>query len=214
MKILVLFLSLALTIFGSSVVSALLIFDGDFELPMVIGGGWNAFNNAFEDEDSPGIDSAVEGLDTLKAFGDFIDTTNYAGVFQDIAVDGMDIKVGDRVVLSGIVGHISGDAISGGNGAYLELAFVDSLNQEFGAFTSTEVTASSATDVYFNLSTVQTNVPVNAMAVRVKAVFRQDADNSSGAGWYDNLSLIATPEPGSGLTFLVGCFGMAFFRRR
>jgi hypothetical protein len=190
--------------------------DGDFELSGS-SNAWISFGNAFPDEAAPGIDSGVEGAETLKMFGNFASAENFTGVFQDVAVDGTDFSVGDRIVVKGIVGHLSGDALTGSNVAFLEITFFDpgGLGEfGFGANTSQMLDANSATDQYFSFETTTPFIPVEAQFVRVKAVFIQQADNAGGAAWVDNITLSQIPEPGSAGLLAFGLLGVMFKRRR
>jgi hypothetical protein len=191
-----------------------LILDSDFEQSTSLSpvGPWTSFGIAKPDEDAPGIDASVEGSETLKLNGDS-DTNVFSGVFQDIAVDGVNLKPSYQVELAGIVGHLSSDPIVGLNEAYFEITFVDSMGAEFGELRSVSIDANSATDQYFELQTVAGFVPASASAVRVKAVFVQP-NAAVGAAWFDNMSLIvAVPEPNSAILFSVAVF-LGMHRRR
>ncbi len=194
--------------------NAELILDNGFELASSLApdGPWIRFGVALPDSAAPGIDPTVEGSQTLQVLGDSAAVT-FSGVFQDIAVDGINIGVSNEVELSGIAGHLGIDPIAGSNEAYLEVSFVDLLGAEFGQFRSSSIDANSATDQYFSLRTVSAVVPSNATEVRVKAVFVQPGTDV-GAAWFDNLSLaVAVPEPSSALLFSVAAiFGLS--RRR
>ena len=206
----------ALTMMVASTAQADVLDDGDFELNGT-SNAWSTFGNAFPDEAAPGIDSGVEGAETLKMFGNFTSSENFTGVFQDVAVDGTDFSVGDRIVVRGLVGHLGSDALTGANQAFLEITFFDpgGLGEfGFGDNQSQALDASSATDQYFMFETTTPLIPVEAQFIRVKAVFVQQDDNAGGAAWVDNVTLAQIPEPGTAGFLALGMLGLVIKRRR
>lgn len=177
---------------------------------------WMAFGTADLDAPAPGIDP-VEGTEVLQLVGNGDATFSIA--LQDIPVDGMSISVGDRVTLSGILGHTSNDPLGGSNTAFLEVSFVDAANNEFldSMFQSARLDATSPTDLYLNGVTSSAIVPSNAVAVRVKAIFEELSVNDnglSGSAFVDNvdLTVVSVPEPAAGLLIATGL--AIFFARR
>ena len=207
------------------VCSVLLLFAHNCEAGIVLDQGfenpnstsfWTEFGDANTDASAPGIDP-IEGMETLQLIGPG-DSTN-SGVFQDVAVDGISISVGNQVAVRGILGHTGNDPLAGSNLAFLEVSFVDASNVEFmdSIFISPGIGSTSTTDIYHSNVTPFATVPGNAVAVRVKAVFQQLSVNGnglSGSAWIDNLDLlVSVPEPSSGVLFAV-CLVSTFARRR
>jgi len=198
--------------------SADLLQDGGFENNPNT--AWSVFGNGFPDEAAPGIDALFEESESLKMFGNFSGGQNFTGAFQDVAVDGVNVKVGDLVQLSGFIAQLSTDSLSEPNVAFLELTWVDTdpggLGEfGFGANKSADFTSANAADNWEFFITAGAFVPVEAEFVRAKAVFVQDS-NAGGAAWVDNVSLVnlsAIPEPGAA-TALVMVGLTAFSRRR
>ena len=189
------------------------IADADFESP-ASAGNWTIFGVANQDAMAPGIDGAVEGVQTLSVQGDDPQNQSFNGVFQDIAIN-PNLNIGFLVTLNGIIGHTSADPIRGSNSAYLEVSFVDSMGVEFGLTPSTAITSSTPTDTYFAMTTGPVVVPTGATAVRFKAVFLEPAGNPiSGVAWFDNFSkIVSVPEPTSSVV-LFGLGMVAVSRRR
>ena len=177
---------------------------------------WTTFGIANSDAAAPGIDRTIEGTETLQLSG--TGDGSFSGVFQDIAVDGISISVGDQVAVTGILGHTYGDPLSGLNSAFLEVSFVDSAGVEFldSMFQSARISSSSLTDIYQTGVTTFATVPSNAVAVRVKAVFEQlSFEGLSGSARFDNLGLVAVvPEPASGFMLAAGFLAILARRRR
>lgn len=180
---------------------------------------WTTFGDSNPDVASPGI-NPIEGTETLRLIGTGDDSAILSGAFQDIAVDGTCISVGDLVTLNGIMGHTGADPLAGLNNAFLEVAFVDASNNEFlsSTFVSSVLDSTSTTDIYQTYSTPTAIVPTNAVSVRIKSVFvhlSDSPDGKSGAAWVDNLELIvAVPEPSSGLMFATVLLPLISRRRR
>lgn len=195
--------------------SADLLTNGGFEST----GTWITFGNTFY-EPAPGLDPPFEGNQSLKMFGNFSGSENFAGAFQDIAVDGTNVAVGDLIQLSGYIAQLSGDALAGQNTAFFEITFVDAGNNEFGfgANKTADFNSASPIDSWEFRITDGVFVPVEAVAVRAKAVFVQQADAAGGAAWFENLALeniTAIPEPGSALALgLFACVGLLHRRKR
>lgn len=192
------------------------IADANFESP-ASAGNWTIFGVADQDALAPGINSAVEGTETLRVQGDDPQNQSFSGVFQDIAIN-PNLNVGFLVTLNGIIGHTSADPIRGSNSAYLEVSFVDSMGVEFGLTPSAAITSSTPTDTYFSMTTGPVVVPTGATAVRFKAVFLEPGGNPegtiSGSAWFDNFSkVVSVPEPTSSV-FLIGLGLVALSRRR
>jgi len=177
------------------------------------------FGDADPDFAAPGIDSTIEGSETLRLVGNGDPNAAFTIALQDVPVDGTTISVGNLVQLTGILGHTSNDPLAAGNTAFLEVSFVDASDTEFmqSIFQSALLGSTSQTDTYLNAVTTSATVPSNAVSVRVKAIYQQLATNDdgrSGAAFVDNLELVVTvPEPASGLVLATG-FLMVFARRR
>ena len=194
--------------------ASIVVPDSGFEDPNS-GSFWTPFGTANFDAMAPGIDS-IEGTETLQLSG--TGDGNFSGVFQDFAVDGASISVGDQVAVTGILGHTSADPLSGLNTAFLEVSFVNSMGIEFmdSTFMSARLDAASPTDIYQTSITTFATVPSNAVEVRVKAVFEQlSFEGLSGSAWVDNLGLVVVvPEPSSGLLLAAGLLGFLARRKR
>lgn len=186
------------------------ILDGDFEQTL---GPWTPFGLALPDEANAGTvgltnDPGV-GSQSLKMFGNFPDPPilNFSGVFQDIAVDGVNVSQGDLIQLDGWTITLSNDSIVPTfNDAFLSITYVadgtgaDPAGTEFGfAQARSENTATLGEDEWFRVFTTGTFVPDDAASIRVKAVFAQSEFVESGAAWFDNLSLNIIPDT-SGLS--------------
>lgn len=194
--------------------ASIVVPDSGFE-DSTSGSFWTSFGTANFDAPAPGIDPSIEGIETLQLSGS--GDATFSGVFQDVAVDGASISVGDQVAVTGILGHTSNDPLSGLNTAFLEVSFVNAAGVEFmdSTFTSVRLSSTSPTDIYQNSITTFATVPGNAVEVRVKAVFEQASfDGLSGSAWADNLELIVVPEPASGLMLAIGLFAIAAKRKR
>ena len=210
-----------MTIVFAAQVQADVLVDGDFE-GNGVGNAWITFGSSFAGEVAPGIDSGVEGAETLKLFGNFSSSQNFAGAYQDVAVDGTDFSVGDTILVEGLAGHVSSDPLLGGNIAFLEITFFDSSGGGLGEFgsganTSAKLSSGSASDQYFSLATSTPTIPVEADFIRVKTIFIQQADNASGAAWFEDVSLTnlsAVPEPGSAGLIALSLIGLMLTRRR
>ena len=222
MKLSRLLVALAACCLGIQSAQADLLVDGDFEAS-----AWTTFNNAFQDVDAPGIDPAFEGAQSLKMFGNFFGNPNFSGAFQDIAVDGSNLSVGDLIQLSGYMAHVSGDALGGPNVvSFLEITFVDIDGAHnggnplgefgFGANKTADLLSTDPTDEWLFRTTAGVFVPVEAEFVRAKAVFIQNDTVTGGAAWVDNMSLdlITVPEPSSMGVVLVGAVAGLVYRRR
>jgi len=196
---------------------ASIITDAGFEAPNS-GLVWLTFGDANPDADAPGIDSAIEGNETLQLIGNGDPDAAFTIALQDIPVDGVTIGTSYQVALSGILGHTSDDPLAGLNRAFLEVSFVDASGTEFmdSIFQSVGIGSVSSTDVYLNEVTSVATVPGNAVSVRLKAVFEQLSVNEnglSGAAFFDNLELTVTvPEPTSGVGLAAGLL-LVFARR-
>lgn len=215
--------ALAVCCLGFQSAQADLLVDGDFELNP---GAWSTFGNAFQEEMAPGIDAPFEGAESLKMFGNFSGGQNFTGAFQDVAVDGSNLSVGDLIQLSGYMAHLSGDALGGPNVvSFLEITFVDTDGAHnggnplgefgFGANKTADLLHTDPTDEWLFRTTAGVFVPVEAEFVRAKAVFVQN-DFTGGAAWVDNVSLnlITIPEPSSMGVVLVGAVAGLVYRRR
>lgn len=179
---------------------------------------WTTFNNAFPDEVVPGIDAGIEGAETLKMFGNFTGGENFSGAFQDIAVDGAVLSVGDSIQLTAFMMHLSTDDLDDTTvRAFVEFTFVDTTGSlgefGFGANASAALTGGDATDMWNSYSTPVAPIPAEANFVRIKAVFVQDDQSfAGGAAWVEGMELTVVPEPSS--TALLGIGGLAFAMRR
>lgn len=215
-----LILCLCLLLIHGTNVDADILIDGDFELNGAQA-GWlygTAPNNANQDAAAPGIDVPIEGNETLRITGNFLggSTTSFSEAYQEIAVDGTDFSIGDEISLQGLLAHQSSNALSGGNEAYFEIAFV------LGPFLSGTVqsaflTTESKRDEYLFFETVTSTIPDNVTAIRASVKYKQTG-NSSGVAWAENVKLVnfttAVPEPGSLSILLVGMVGLAVKRRK
>lgn len=195
------------------------VVDGDFEATGA-SAGWTygVFpNNADQDAAAPGIDSAVEGNETLLIGGNFLGgaTVSFSEAFQDLAIDGTKYSIGDEIFVTGILGHQSSNPLQSSNNAYFEIGFLSSFG-EFASASSGGITESSAKDVYHVISTALTAIPAGASTLRVKVIYRQQG-NATGVAWADNISLVnltTIPEPGTVSVLALGLCGLAFRRRR
>ena len=179
---------------------------------------WTTVGTALADAVAPGIDPS-EGTEVLQLIG--AGDAPFSIAFQDVAVDGAAIRVGDQVAVSGILGQISNDQLGGLNNAFLEVSFVDASNVEFmdSLFQSARLDANSPSDVYLSSVTTFATVPSNAVSVRVKAVFEELSAGvvaRSGSAFVDNVELvvISVPEPSSGLVLATGLLNLLIRRRR
>ncbi|MEM7456967.1 MAG: PEP-CTERM sorting domain-containing protein, partial [Planctomycetota bacterium] len=190
--------------------------DGDFEDNPTT--AWTTFGNAFLDGEVIGdLDQAAgfSGAESAKTFGNFNGDPNFTGFFQDIAVDGVNLSVGDLIQMSGYIASPSGDAMAGGNLAFYEITFFSTALGEFGFGdnTSANFTSGDATDSWQFFTTEGVFIPAEAEAVRAKAVF-VNIGFAGGSAWFDNAQLQKIPEPAS-LSILGACaLGMVARRRR
>ena len=204
----------------ASASSASLIIDGGFEVDGIP--SWTLVGEASA-EIAPS--TLVNGSQALKLFGDFGTTNEFTVASQFIAVDGINLMIGDEVWLEGLIGHLSGDALEGINLAYIEVAIVnifggiDFTNLAQSAF----LNASSPTDVFLEVMTPKIEIPNIVMGdavgfVRVAAVFYQEnrvtgVDFDNGAAWFDDLRLNVVPSPSTLALFILGFSGLLLARR-
>ena len=197
---------------------ASLILDPGFEDPnssmfFVLNG------DALPDFPAQMIDPAIEGNESLRLVGNGDQAARFSQAFQDIPVDGLNISVGDQVVLNGDIGQLSSDALFMANRAFLEIAFVDSSGSVFlGGFQSVGIGSASPLDSFQSQTTPAAIVPSGATQVRVLAIFDEQtliSGENSGAAFVDNLELTVTgvPEPSTG-SVIAAALVMIFARRR
>ncbi len=204
---------------STSASHAAVLLNGDFENGLT---NWNTFGEVSA-ETSPA--TLINGTQALKMFGNFTDQqSEFSVASQYVAVDGTDFSVGDQIVLSGLMGHLSGDAIIGENTAYLEIAFAfndfDINAVDFdNAVTSVFFDSSFATDTFFAVNTTSVSIPDLVFGeeikfIRVAAAFRQPNNLETGAAWFDDLSLNVVPAPSSLAILLLAFISVSLLKRR
>jgi hypothetical protein len=186
-----------------------LLQDGGFEDPLA-STPWDLFGNATL-ETAPS--TLIEGTQAVKLDGNDGDVNGVFSVaFQFVAL-GTDFSVGDKIILDGLMGHLSSDPLSGANNAYIEIAFSNAMTNagtDFSnLFQSPFLDSGFATDTYFSVSTSIATIPGKVLGVdieyiRVAAALRQNDPSDQGVAWFDNLSLRTVPEPGTIALFGLG----------
>ncbi len=155
---------------------------------------------------------------SLIAQGGFLDTNNFNGAYQDVAVDGSDFSVGDTIQVTGFAGiNPANNPITDPDvEAWFEISFFDpgGLEEfEIGTHLSPKIVEATPDDEWFELNTSMPIIPANAQFIRVKAVVFQ-GDFGQGSVYFDNLSLVRViPEPGTFSLFALGT-ALLFFRSR
>ena len=153
----------------------------------------------------------------MMVLGSFLSSNNVNGAYQDIAVDGSDFSVGDRIQVTGFAGILPTDPITTSDvEAWLEISFFDPGGlEEFdtGVNLSAKIVDATPDDEWIALSTSTPIIPANAQFIRVKTVLNQ-RNFESGVVYFDNLSLVnVIPEPGTFGLFALGT-ALLFLRGR
>ncbi len=146
--------------------------------------GWSVFGNSTGNVLREDI-TPRSGAYHLKMFGQFNNTTNQSGIYQDVPV-----RPGQSITVATWARHVTGDAMSGANVAYLDLLFRDAQGQTIETNNITALTAASARDVHLPV-TVTRMAPADAVAARVQLRFFQQG-NAGGAAQFDDVDISLT----------------------
>lgn len=146
--------------------------------------GWTVFGNTTGNVIREDI-SPRSGVHHLKMFGQFNNTTNQSGIFQDIAV-----TPGQTISVNTWSRHVSGDAMSGSNVAYLDLLFRNAAGQTIETNNISALTAGSPLNVHLPVGVTRV-VPAEAVAARVQLRFFQQG-NAGGAAQFDDVDIDVT----------------------
>jgi hypothetical protein len=114
------------------------------------------------------------GNSALLMYGQFNGLANTTTVYQDVGV-----TPGDLVSYSAFAGHVTGDALQGGNVAFANLEFRDVSDNLLTITSIDALTSSSPPDVFLQ-STDTATVPATATKARLVLGLFQDADMGSG----------------------------------
>lgn len=209
-------MTLTTVLFTSSLVAtAGLLIDGGFEKDGIP--DWETVGQVTV-ETSPA--TLINDTQALKIFGNFASQSPFSVASQLIAVDGIDFSIGDKILLTGLIGHLSDDALEGNNRAYIEVGFASATQIDFvNLAQSAFLTPNSITDLFIDVETPSIEIPdlvfgQDVAFIRVAAVFFQDNSSDLGAAWFDDLSLRKVPTPTT-LAFLsIGLVGLFFARRK
>ncbi len=141
------------------------------------------------------------GSRAFKVFGQFNGQENYSGVYQDRPAG-----PGQAFVAGGWGCTPAGDALAGGNTAWLEVSFRDSAGAMLRLYRSATLNADSPAGVWLPLTVTNEFDPVShtflgtvsrleappgSSFVRIQVVFRQPA-LAAGAAVFDDLELRST----------------------
>jgi hypothetical protein len=166
----------------SLVANAGLLIDGGFEK-----GGipdWQTEGQVFVEST---LLTLVNDTQALKIFGNFSSQNLFSVASQLIAVDGTNFSIGDKIQLTGLIGHLSGDALVGINRAYIEVGFANSTTSDLvNLAQSAFLNANSTTDLFIEVTTPIIEIPdlvfgENIAFIRVAAVFFQEDPSALGA---------------------------------
>jgi hypothetical protein len=137
---------------------------------------WNAFGNTFSD-----ATFVRSGGQACKSFGNFTGGENASGVFQSFPT-----MPGETWEAKAWVGTPSGDRISGGNFAAVNIEWRDALNNLISFDTLVAADAATPPDQWFE-RTLTATAPAGAAFARVVLIHIQPAF-AGGAVWWDDAS--------------------------
>ncbi len=144
---------------------------------------WTKFGRAFCENITPRTKVFV-----AKAFGNFDGKANYSGVYQDVPA-----QEGKRYVATVHLRHNSGDALEGGNAAWIKLEFLDEKHKQLKAQESpVRLQSKSASNRWLFYSTGPCLAPPGTLQARLVAVFEQKSD-AAGAVLFDDAELKELP---------------------
>ena len=193
----------------ASVASANLLVNGDFS--DITGAGWNAWNGtAVVNQDNAGAplplltpgDVAYANY-AGKAWGNWAYPWTNAGFSQVLPA-----TAGDVYTLSGLVMHLSSDAMVGDTFAVIKLVFQDALGAELYGQDVVQVDATSLTDTWIPGSLTLT-APAGTTQVEALFLHFQPSGVGAGAAFVDNMTLV--PEP---MTLVLLGMGGLLLRKR
>lgn len=139
-----------------------------------------------------------DGTNVCKIYGQFNNTVNYSGVYQDLAA-----AAGQSFNANGWMLTPGDDDIAGANAAWIEISFRDAATNMLALYRSSSVTASTPTNLWLNFAVTNqfnpstfapigsvTNLvaPANTSFVRCQLVFQQPAQDV-GSVMFDDVAL-------------------------
>lgn len=196
-----------------------MLVSGDFELsplgPSRTISGWSWYGQDWGNTFSETGSRARSGTNFFKVFQGFTGSVNYSGIFQDHLTE-----PGTRYRAEGWACSDSADAIAGQNRVWIEVTFRDGPGKILALHRSAVVTANALgaggfpNDEWFRLAVTNvcnpatfqvTNTapelvaPAGASYARTQIVFEGDAAKSSGAMFFDDVSLEKIAGPPGGM---------------
>lgn len=157
---------------------------------------WGRFGNTIDNITSD-WGTPLDGVRSLKMYGQFNGQENFSGAFQNIAIDG-----GERLTAGVHALTRSEDSIAGtGNTAIIKIEFYSQAGAPYGSpFFIEETTAvvadGDSPEDTWSPSELIAVAPSDAVEARVVFVFQQPASNPGGAVFLDSVTLTAdTPCP-------------------
>lgn len=151
----------------------------------------NTNNNVSSDWGTP-----LDGVRSLKMFGQFNGQSNVSGAFQNLAITG-----GERFTAGAHALIRSEDSIAGtANEAIMKIEFYSEAGAEYGSKSFLGESAiiiadGSSPEDTWSYSELAATAPGNAAEARVTILFKQPASNPGGAVFVDSVTLLVTGAP-------------------
>jgi beta-glucanase (GH16 family) len=156
---------------------------------------WSRFGNSIENIVSD-WGTPLDGVRSLKMYGQFDGQENYSGAFQNIPVSG-----GERFQASAHALIRSEDSIVGtGNHVLLKVEFFSQAGAVYGSehfIGESEITLAdgSSPEDTWSFAEMEGTIPAGSVEARVTLLFRQTAANQSGAVFVDSVAFNTAPCP-------------------